>query len=101
MWGSIIGYISVKAMAAGVTKAGTTDNEKVIKALENLPLDTPLGTMHFRDFDHQLTIPAWVGWTTFDPKLGELTVTEIQEIPAEQSLQSKDEIMEIRAKAKK
>ncbi|MBI4587390.1 MAG: ABC transporter substrate-binding protein [Candidatus Rokubacteria bacterium] len=101
VWGSITGYIAVKAAAAGVTKAGTTDNEKVIKALEKLPIDTPLGRMHFRDFDHQLTIPAWIGWSKVDPKIGEMTLTRIQEIPAEQGLQTKEEILEIRAKAKK
>lgn len=101
VWGSITGYIAVQALAAGVRKAGTTDNEPLIKALENLPFDTPLGRMQFRDFDHQLTIPAWIGWSKVDPKIGEMTLTKIQVIPAEQGLQTKEEILEIRAKAKK
>lgn len=101
VWGSITGYTAIQAIAAGVKKAGTTDNEKVIKALENLPIDTPLGRMHFRDFDHQLTIPAWIGWSKIDPKIGEMTLEKIQEVPAEQGLQTKEEIMAIRAKAKK
>ncbi len=100
-WGSITGHIAVQAMAAAIKKAGTTDNEKLIKALENLPIDTPLGRMSFRDFDHQLTIPAWIGWSKVDPAIGEMTLTRIQEVPAAQGLQTREEIMEIRAKAKK
>ena len=61
--GSIVGYVTMKAAAAILAKAGTTDTDALIKAGEGLPLDTPFGPITFRAIDHQSTMGAFVGKT--------------------------------------
>ena len=41
------------AVVAAVKKAGSTDTEKLIAAMEGLEFDTPKGKMTFRKEDHQ------------------------------------------------
>ncbi len=62
--GSIVGYTSVKSIAAAIAKAGSTDTEKLIEAFRGLPVDTPFGPMTYRAVDHQATMGAYVGLTT-------------------------------------
>jgi len=59
--GSLTGYVTVKAIAVMMTKAGSTDTEKMIAALKGMKMDTPLGPITFREIDHQSTMGAWVG----------------------------------------
>ncbi len=47
------GFSAAAAVVAGLTKAGSTDTEKLIAALEGLSFETPKGTMMFRKEDHQ------------------------------------------------
>ena len=49
---------------AAIDKAGSTDPDKIIAALEGLTFDTPLGKLAFRAADHQSTMGAFVGKTT-------------------------------------
>lgn len=61
--GSVVGYSTFKAIAAGIAKAGSTDTDKLIAAMEGLPVETPLGGITFRAVDHQSTMGAYVGKT--------------------------------------
>lgn len=61
--GSVVGYALVKAAAAIMTKAGSTDTEKMIAAAEGIGFDTPFGPSTFRAIDHQATMGAFVGKT--------------------------------------
>ncbi len=47
------GFASAMAVVAAVTKAKSTDTEKLIAAMEGLEFDTPKGKMVFRKEDHQ------------------------------------------------
>jgi branched-chain amino acid transport system substrate-binding protein len=47
------GFASAMAVVAAVTKAKSTDTEKLIAAMEGLEFDTPKGKMMFRKEDHQ------------------------------------------------
>src|SRR6266566_4152515 len=51
--GSVVGYVTVHALAAGIAKAGSTDTDKVVAAFRGLKLDSPLGPFEFRAIDHQ------------------------------------------------
>jgi branched-chain amino acid transport system substrate-binding protein len=62
--GSIVGYVSVQAVVAGLKKAGGPDTEKMITAFRGLSFDTPMGKVMFRPQDHQSTLGAYVGRTT-------------------------------------
>jgi branched-chain amino acid transport system substrate-binding protein len=61
--GSIVGYNAMLSVAAAIKKAGSTDTEKMVAAMEGLDVDTPSGKVHFRKIDHQSTMGAWVGRT--------------------------------------
>jgi branched-chain amino acid transport system substrate-binding protein len=59
--GSIVGYVTIKSLAAGIAKAGSTDTEKLIDAFSGLAVDTPFGPITYRASDHQATMGAFVG----------------------------------------
>ena len=61
--GSIVGYQTIKAAAAILTKANSTDPEKMIAAAEGLSMSSPFGQITFRKSDHQSTLGAYVGKT--------------------------------------
>jgi branched-chain amino acid transport system substrate-binding protein len=47
------GFAAASAVVSGITKAGTTDTEKLIATMEGMAFMTPKGTMVFRKDDHQ------------------------------------------------
>ena len=47
------GFSAAAAVVSGITKAGGTDTEKLIAAMEGMTFDTPKGPMTFRKEDHQ------------------------------------------------
>jgi branched-chain amino acid transport system substrate-binding protein len=47
------GFAAASAVLAAVEKAGGTDSDKLIKAMEGMSFDTPKGPMTFRKEDHQ------------------------------------------------
>jgi branched-chain amino acid transport system substrate-binding protein len=59
--GAVVGYSSVKSMAAGLAKAGSADTEKLIAAFEGLKVQIPFGNIEYRAIDHQSTMGAYVG----------------------------------------
>jgi branched-chain amino acid transport system substrate-binding protein len=59
--GSVVGYVTVKSMAAGIAKAGSTDTAKVVAAFDGLKIDGPFGPFVYRGSDHQATMGAYVG----------------------------------------
>jgi branched-chain amino acid transport system substrate-binding protein len=61
--GSVVGYSAVKAAAAAIRKAGSTDTEKLVAAMNGLSFDSPFGKVSFRALDHQSTMGAYVGRT--------------------------------------
>ena len=47
------GFAAASAVVSAITKAGTTDTEKLIATMEGMVFMTPKGTMVFRKDDHQ------------------------------------------------
>ncbi|PHC32533.1 ABC transporter substrate-binding protein, partial [Bacillus toyonensis] len=62
--GSIVGYTTMKAVAAAITKAGSANAEPIVDALAGLTIDSPVGPVTFRASDHQATMGTYVGTTT-------------------------------------
>lgn len=87
--GTLVGYVTFKAIAAGIKKAGSTDTEAMIKAMEGLKFDTPVGPVTFRDFDHQSTLGAWVGKTKYDAKRGWGVMVDWKYVDGTQALPDK------------
>jgi branched-chain amino acid transport system substrate-binding protein len=61
--GSVVGYSSIKSLAAGMKKAKSTETEKMIAAFSGLQVDTPFGKITYRPEDHQSTMGGYVGRT--------------------------------------
>jgi branched-chain amino acid transport system substrate-binding protein len=61
--GSIVGYGTIKAAAAILAKANSTDTDKLIEAAKGLKMSSPFGDIYFRASDHQATLGAYVGKT--------------------------------------
>jgi len=59
--GSVVGYATIKSIAAGIQKAGSTDTDALIAAFEGLDVSTPFGEITYRPSDHQSTMGAFVG----------------------------------------
>ena len=59
--GSVVGYATMQAIFAGIKKANSTDNEKLVRALRDVKFSTPFGPAEFRAIDQQSTMGAYVG----------------------------------------
>jgi branched-chain amino acid transport system substrate-binding protein len=70
--GSVVGYSTLKAAAAILAKAKSTDSEKLVDAAEGILVETPFGEVTFRKADHQSTLGAFVGKTALKDGKGVL-----------------------------
>nr|WP_241911831.1 ABC transporter substrate-binding protein [Telmatospirillum siberiense] len=61
--GSIVGYSTMKSVAAILAKAGSTDTEKLVAAAAGVKVATPFGEITYRPEDHQSTLGLFVGKT--------------------------------------
>jgi len=59
--GSVVGYATMQSIFAGIQKAGSVDNEKLVVAMRGLKFSTPFGPAEFRAIDQQSTMGAYVG----------------------------------------
>ncbi len=64
---SIVGYQSIYALAAGITKAGSTNSDAVSKALTGLTWDTPVGPRTFSVKSHETFAPEYWGEMIKEP----------------------------------
>jgi urea transport system substrate-binding protein len=55
------GYLQVKLWADAVNKAGSTDVDKVLKALEGLQVDSPVGPYKVDTENHHTWKPVYIG----------------------------------------
>jgi len=61
--GSVVGYSMIQALAAGISKAKSTDSEKLVTAFSGLKFSTPYGPVMFRKQDNQSTMGGFIGRT--------------------------------------
>lgn len=60
---AIMGYTTIKTMAAAFDKADSTDVEKVTEAMKGLQVSMPWGTIEYRAQDNLSTIGSFLGQT--------------------------------------
>jgi branched-chain amino acid transport system substrate-binding protein len=65
---AIQGYIGMQALTEAIKKAGSTDSDKVSKALLGLTIDMPHGKLTIREKDHQANRAQIYGKTVKDAK---------------------------------
>lgn len=71
--GSIVGYMTAQSIEAALERAGSTDMETLRQAFIGLEVDTPMGTILYREQDHQSTMGAFVGTIALSDGAGIMT----------------------------
>ena len=71
--GSVVGYTLIKAAAAILRRANSSDAEKLVAAAEGITFDSPFGRAQFRTLDHQSTLGTFVGRTAQRNNRGVMT----------------------------
>jgi branched-chain amino acid transport system substrate-binding protein len=95
--GSVVGYDTINSLAAGITKAGSTDTDKLIAAFRGLKVQGPLGPFEYRASDHQATIGAYVGQIAL--KDGKGTMSDFKYVDGATVLPGDDEVKKMRPAA--
>ncbi len=98
--GSLVGYVTFLSIFEAIRKAGRTDTERMVDALEGLRVETPIGPISYRPFDHQSTMGAWVGSTKLDRMRGHGIMVNWEYISGEKVLPSEAEVRKMREAAK-
>jgi len=68
-YGAMNQYFIVYALKAAIEKVKAVDTEKIITALEGMTLNTFVGKVPIRAYDHQAMMPNWYGVMDFEPNL--------------------------------
>ena len=78
------GFAAASAVIAAIKKAGGTDTEKLIAAMEGMEFDTPKGKMIFRKEDHQAMQSMYVFRVKADSKDQWDLLDLVREIPIDE-----------------
>ena len=92
--GSIVGYVTIKSLAAGIAKAGSTDTDKLVTAFAGLNVDSPFGPFVYRASDHQATMGAYVGKIALENGKG--TMSDFKYVDGASVLPSDAEVKKLR-----
>src|SRR5271166_6979730 len=95
--GSVVGYVTMQSLAAGIAKAGATDTDKLVSAFRGLKLGTPFGGIEFRAIDHQATMGAYVGRIAL--KRGKGTMANFRYVDGASVQPSDEEVRKLRPAA--
>ena len=71
--GSVVGYVTMKSLAAGIAKAKSTEPDKLVAAFKGLKVDSPFGPFTYRASDHQATMGCYVGKIALENGKGTMT----------------------------
>ena len=94
--GALYGYLAGHFITQAIQKAGKMDKEKFINALEGMKIDSPVGMVEMRAYDHQATLPMFMGVTKRVPGYPFLIATDIVTIPAKDVMPSIEEVKKAR-----
>ncbi|MEM9205191.1 MAG: ABC transporter substrate-binding protein [Pseudomonadota bacterium] len=70
--GSLLGYQVGNLIKAMLEKAGSTDTEAMLAALEDLEFDAVVGPAIMRGIDNQATVGIWVGRIAVEGRVGKM-----------------------------
>ncbi|MEW6347625.1 MAG: ABC transporter substrate-binding protein [Thermodesulfobacteriota bacterium] len=95
---AIMAYDGLIALTEAIKKAGSTDSEKVVKALEGLKFKSLRGERFIRAEDHMANVGIYVGTTGKDPAYKDfLILKDVVEVPAEKIWLPLDEVKKLQA----
>ena len=95
--GALYGYLAAQFITKAVEKARKMDREKFIDALSGLKVDSPIGEIEMRAFDHQAMLPMFMGVTKKVPEYPFLIASDIVTIPAKDLMPSVEEVKKARS----
>ena len=90
--------MTAQFIAEGFKKAGKIDKEALIKAVEGMTLESPVGPLTLRACDHQLELPTYFGVTKKDAKYSFLVSGNNQIIPPKDYIPTCEEVLKHRKK---
>ncbi|MHB8076097.1 ABC transporter substrate-binding protein [Desulfosporosinus fructosivorans] len=93
---ALYGYLGGKFLGEAIEKAGSTDKEKIIDAMEGLTIDSPVGKATLRKEDHQVAIPMSYGVVA--KVNGVFTAKDLHTLSPEEIMPSIDSILKARSK---
>jgi branched-chain amino acid transport system substrate-binding protein len=96
--GAVYGVLAAKFIFSGYRRAGTFDTENFIDEVEGMAVESPVGKVTMRAFDHQAQLPMFMGVTKKVPKYDFLIAADIVTIPGEAVMPSIEEIKQARKK---
>jgi branched-chain amino acid transport system substrate-binding protein len=92
-------YDGLLALTAAIRKAGTTESDSVVHALEGLRWNSLRGSRYIRAVDHQANVGIYVGYTAKDPRYKNfLILKNAVEVPAEKVWLSAKQVKELQPK---
>jgi branched-chain amino acid transport system substrate-binding protein len=94
--GALYGYLAAQFITKALEKAGKMDREQFINALEGMKVDSPIGEIEMRAYDHQAMLPMYMGVTKKVPEYPFLIATDIVTIPGKDVMPSIEEIKKTR-----
>ncbi len=93
---ALYGYMGGEFLSQAIKKAGSTDKEKIIDAMEGLTIDTPVGKATLRKEDHQVAIPMSYG--VIAKVNGIFAAKDLHTLSPEEIMPSVDAILKSRSK---
>ncbi|MFH1036231.1 MAG: ABC transporter substrate-binding protein [Pseudomonadota bacterium] len=96
--GALYGYLTARYIIEGFKKAGVLDKEKLIDAIEGMTLDSPVGPVTLRAYDHQALLPMYMGVTKKVAGRDFLVADQIVTISGQDAAPSLEDIKKARAK---
>lgn len=94
--GAVYGLLAAKYIFGAYEKAGEIDTEKFIDNVEGMTVDSPIGPVTIRAFDHQAMLPMFMGVTQKVDGYDYLIATDIMTIPGEAVMPAIEEIEKAR-----
>ena len=94
--GAVYGLLAAKFIFGAYKKAGKVDTEKFIDNVEGMSVDSPVGKVTMRAYDHQAMLPMFMGVTKKVAGYDFLIATDIVTVPGKDVMPSIEEIKKAR-----
>lgn len=95
--GSVVGYVTIKSLAAGIAKAKDLSPDSMVEAFKGLHVNSPFGPFYYRASDHQATMGAYVGKIALEKGKG--TMDDFKYVDGASVLPSDEEVKKLRPAA--
>ena len=97
---AIMAFDGLTALTEAIQKAGSTDSDKVVKALEGLYFKSLRGDRYIRAEDHMADVGVYIGWTAKSPQYGgHLVLANVTLVPAETVWMPVEELKKLQPKS--